>query len=111
MPVMIQFVSVMDGWTKTNFHSILHASTHFLVISSSNHPFPFASLKVPVLDLYGELDYPAVHRLAPERLQLINHGGNPLSKQVVATGADHYFSENSELLTKEVSDWLDSLGP
>ena len=75
------------------------------------HPFPFASLKVPVLDLYGELDYPAVHRLAPERLQLINHGGNPLSKQVVATGADHYFSDNSELLTKEVSDWLDSLGP
>ena len=75
------------------------------------HPFPFASLKIPVLDLYGELDYPAVHRLAPERLQLINHGGNPLSKQVVATGADHYFSDNSELLTKEVSDWLDSLGP
>ena len=75
------------------------------------HPFPFASLKVPVLDLYGELDYPAVHRLAPERLQLINHGGNPLSKQVVATGADHYFSDNSKLLIKEVSDWLDSLGP
>jgi len=75
------------------------------------HPFPFASLKVPVLDLYGELDYPAVHRLAPERLQLINHGGNPLSKQAVATGADHDFSDNSELLIKEVSDWLDSLGP
>jgi len=75
------------------------------------HPFPFASLKVPVLDLYGELDYPAVHRLAPERLKLLNHGGNPLSKQVVATGADHYFSDNSEQLIKEVSDWLDSLGP
>ena len=75
------------------------------------HPFPFASLKVPVLDLYGELDYPAVHRLAPERLKLINHGGNPLSKQIAAAGADHYFSDNSELLIKEVSDWLDSLGP
>ncbi len=75
------------------------------------HPFPFASLKVPVLDLYGELDYPAVHRLAPERLKLINHGGNPLSKQIAAPGADHYFSDNIELLTKEVSDWLNSLGP
>ena len=75
------------------------------------HPFPFASLKVPVLDLYGELDYPAVHRLAPERLKLINHGGNPLSKQIAAPGADHYFSDNSEQLIKEVSDWLDSLGP
>ncbi len=75
------------------------------------HPFPFASLKVPVLDLYGELDYPAVHRLAPERLTLINHGGNPLSKQMISAGADHDFSDNSEQLIKEVSDWLDSLGP
>ena len=73
------------------------------------HPFPFASLKVPVLDLYGELDYPAVHRLAPERLDLINQGGNTLSRQVVSAGADHDFSDNSEQLIKEVSDWLDSL--
>ena len=59
----------------------------------------------------GELDYPAVHRLAPERLKLIHHGGNPLSKQLVATGADHHFSDNGEELIKEVSDWLDSLDP
>ena len=75
-----------------------------------HHPFPFAALKVPVLDLYGELDYPAVHRLAPERLDLINQGGNPLSKQMISAGADHDFSDNSEQLIKEVSDWLDSLG-
>ena len=73
------------------------------------HPFPFASVAVPVLDLYGELDYPAVHRLAPERLTLINHGGNPLSKQMISAGANHDFSNNSEQLIKEVSDWLDSL--
>jgi len=53
-------------------------------------PFPFASLTVPVLDLYGEYDYPAVHRMAPERLHLIQQGGNPLSQQVIAPGADHY---------------------
>jgi hypothetical protein len=49
--------------------------------------------------------------LAPERLKLIHHGGNPLSKQLVATGADHHFSDNGEELIKEVSDWLDSLDP
>ncbi|MDP6919786.1 MAG: alpha/beta fold hydrolase [Arenicellales bacterium] len=73
------------------------------------HPFPFALLKVPVLDLYGALDYPAVHRMAPERLQLINEGGNPLSKQVVSAGVDHYFTDNSDQLIEEVNGWLDSL--
>ena len=73
------------------------------------HPFPFASIAIPVLDLYGEEDYPAVHRLAPERLTLINHGGNPLSQQMISAGANHDFSNNSEQLIKEVSDWLDSL--
>jgi len=75
-----------------------------------HHPFPFAALKVPVLDLYGELDYPAVHRLAPERLDLINQGGNALSRQVVSAGADHHFTDRSDQLTEEIGAWLDSLG-
>jgi len=74
------------------------------------HPFPFASVAIPVLDLYGEEDYPAVHRMAPERLQLMNQGGNPLSRQVMSAGVDHYFAGNSDQLTEEVSVWLDSLG-
>ena len=74
------------------------------------HPFPFASVKVPVLDLYGEEDYPAVHRMAPERLDLINQGGNALSRLIVSPGADHYFTDNSDQLIEEVSTWLDSLG-
>ena len=74
------------------------------------HPFPFASVAIPVLDLYGEEDYPAVHRMAPERLDLMNKGGNALSKQVASAGADHYFTDKSDQLTKEVSNWLDSLG-
>ena len=41
------------------------------------HPFPFARLKIPILDLYGEDDYPAVQRMAPERLTLIEEGGKP----------------------------------
>lgn len=71
--------------------------------------FPFASLTVPILDLYGEHDYPAVHRMAPERLQLIKQAGNPASRQIVAPGADHYFTGASDLLIEEVSVWLDGL--
>ncbi len=72
-------------------------------------PFPFASLRVPVLDLYGEYDYPAVQRMAPERLQLITQGGNPASRQVMAIRADHYFTGDSDLLIEEITTWLDSL--
>ena len=74
------------------------------------HPFPFASIAIPVLDLYGEEDFPAVHRMAPERLDLMNKGVNPLSRQIVSTGADHYFTDSSDQLTEEVSTWQDSLG-
>ena len=73
-------------------------------------PFPFASLTVPILDLYGEYDYPAVHRMAPERLQLIKQAGNPASRQITAPGADHYFTGTSDLLIEQVSAWLNSLG-
>ncbi len=72
-------------------------------------PFPLASLKVPVLDLYGELDYPAVHRMAPDRLRLLEQGGNPLSRQVIAPNVDHYFAGGSDQLIEQVSVWLDDL--
>jgi hypothetical protein len=71
--------------------------------------FPFASLTVPILDLYGEHDYPAVHRMAPERLRLIKQADNPASRQIVAPGADHDFTDASDLLIKEINAWLDSL--
>jgi pimeloyl-ACP methyl ester carboxylesterase len=73
------------------------------------HPFPFASLSIPVLDLYGERDYPAVHRLAPERLALIEKAANPYSQQIVAPGADHYFKGSTDVLSEHVKAWLDAL--
>ena len=73
------------------------------------HPFPFASLTIPVLDLYGERDYPAVHRLAPERLALMTQAANPLSAQVVIPNADHYFKGNTGEVAKTVAEWLASL--
>ena len=72
-------------------------------------PFALDRLKVPVLDLYGDDDYPAVHRLADERLAALRVGGNPASVQIVVPHADHYFRDRGEELLKAVSDWLDTL--
>ena len=72
-------------------------------------PFPLAELDIPVLDIYGEKEYPAVIRMAPERLAMLKKAGNPKSKQVVIPGANHYFTNKGEPLVKAVSEWLDHL--
>lgn len=71
--------------------------------------FPFAKLKMPVLDIYGGNEYPAVKRLAPERLRLIQQAGNPKSAQQVVPDVDHYFTDAGEPLLEAVADWLDKL--
>ena len=70
------------------------------------HPFPFASLDIPVLDIYGENDYPAVHRLAPQRLALMTQGGNARSKQIMLPEADHYFVDHPDEMTAAIGSWL-----
>lgn len=73
------------------------------------HPFPLANMRVPVLDIYGEKEYPSVIRMAPKRLAAIKKGGNPLSQQMVVKGANHYFTDKGDALVKQVTSWLDSL--
>ena len=70
------------------------------------HPFPFASLDIPVLDIYGENDFPAVHRLAPQRLALMTQGGNAKSEQIMLPRADHYFVDHPDEMTSAISNWL-----
>lgn len=72
-------------------------------------PFPLDRMTIPVLDLYGEKDYPAVLAMAQERLALIRKGGNALSKQQMIPGADHYCAGQSELLSNAVAGWLNGL--
>ena len=72
-------------------------------------PFPLEKLHVPILDVYGDEDYPAVQRLAPERMAAILAAGNPKSEQVVVPGADHYFKDHDDALLEVVNTWLDSL--
>jgi alpha-beta hydrolase superfamily lysophospholipase len=72
-------------------------------------PFPLAQLRVPVLDAYGDGEYPAVLRMAPQRLQAMRRAGHPKSQQRVIAGADHYFRDRGDTLVEMVADWLEGL--
>ena len=72
-------------------------------------PFPLARMSVPVLDIYGSNDYPAVLRMAPERKAMIEQAGNPHSAQRLIDGAEHYFNGHNDALVEAISDWLSRL--
>ncbi|MGB1257720.1 MAG: DUF3530 family protein [Thiolinea sp.] len=74
-----------------------------------NEPFPLDKMQVPVFDIYGEDDYPAVLKMAPERWKLMTAAGNPQSEQRVLTGADHYFKDKGDELGELVTNWLNGL--
>jgi pimeloyl-ACP methyl ester carboxylesterase len=73
------------------------------------HPFPLDKLSVPILDVYGEKDFPQVLSLAPERQALIQKAGNTHSKQMVLPDADHDYKDKGDALTAVVANWLNSL--
>jgi len=71
--------------------------------------FPLDWMHIPVLDLYGAEDYPAVIRLAPGRKAMMDKTGQEKSRQMVLPGADHYFTDQGDPLVSAVADWLDQL--
>ena len=72
-------------------------------------PFPLASMSVPILDLFGDEDYPAVLRDAPARLTAIQAAGNPRSAQRIIPGAGHFFRDMDDELVDAVAEWLATL--
>ena len=71
--------------------------------------FPLDKIKVPMLDVYAENDYPAVLKMAPERLRLIRVAANKKSSQVMVEGAEHYYVDKGDALTQVIDQWLQSL--
>jgi len=71
--------------------------------------FPLQDIKIPVLDIRGEYDYPAVVAKAPKRLKRMQQAGNSKSDQRVVAKSDHYFTDRGDALLTEVADWLNSL--
>ena len=72
--------------------------------------FPLAAMSVPVLDVFGDEDYPAVRREAPGRLAAMRAAGHPHSAQRVIPGADHDFRDTGDALVEVVAVWLATLG-
>ena len=71
--------------------------------------FPLDQLKVPVLDVYAENDYPAVKNMAESRKLLMDLAGNKKSKQVVIKNSNHYYVDKGKALTQAISQWLNTL--
>ena len=74
---------------------------------SMRQPFPFNKISKPLLDIIGEEDFPAVHRLAALREQKM--GTNAHFKQIKIPKANHYFTDQGDPLVEAVSNWLDTL--
>ncbi len=72
-------------------------------------PFPLDKFTVPVLDVYGEEEYPAVIKGAPERKTAIQQAGHPKSKQITVPHANHYFTDQGDALLDVVGSWLKGL--
>ncbi len=72
-------------------------------------PFPLDRMEVAILDLYGAEEFPAVIRMAPGRKAMIDKAGHQKSQQVVLPGANHYFTDQGNVLVGAVVDWLDQL--
>ncbi len=72
-------------------------------------PFALDKLPIPVLDVYAELDFPNVQRLAPVRREAMQRGGNAHSAQIVVPDAEHYFVDRGQELLEVVAAWLDRL--
>lgn len=66
------------------------------------HP---ATLKAPVLDLYGEKDFPEVLELAAKRAAVIRNIRG--SAQIRVAGADHFFNGMDNELVRNVKMFLD----
>jgi len=73
--------------------------------------FPLDIMLKPVLDVYGENDFPGVIRLSESRQNLMDVAANAKSAQMVIKGADHYYKENGtvQTLTNTIDTWLSGL--
>lgn len=72
-------------------------------------PQPYTGIKLPILDLYGAEDLPAVLSNAPARAAELK--ANPASKQVVSPATDHFFNNHDAELVRYVEEFLDAIFP
>lgn len=74
-------------------------------------PASLAKINIPVLDLYGELDFEGVRDSAGERATAARQAGNKAYRQRSAPGADHFFTGLDTALAQQVRSWLAKNAP
>ncbi len=72
---------------------------------------PLDTMLKPVLDVFGEKDFPGVIRSSESRKSLMDISGNSQNAQKIIKGADHYYKENGtdQALTDAINTWLSEL--
>ena len=65
-----------------------------------------AKIHMPVLDLYGSEDLPAVRDTAADRVGIAADAGNSDYRQVQVEGANHFVNGRDQVLVETVADWL-----
>lgn len=70
--------------------------------------FPLDRMRVPILDIFGADEFPAVLKGAPARLKAFA-GRHTSSRQIAVPSADHYFKGADEPLGAAISTWLDQV--
>jgi len=72
---------------------------------------PLDVMLKPVLDVYGEKDFPGVRRSAEDRKWLMDIANNKKSVQKVIKKADHYYQEKgtAKALIDTIDEWLTKL--
>jgi pimeloyl-ACP methyl ester carboxylesterase len=71
-------------------------------------PAWIAAITLPMLDLYGENDLPAVKNTAADRAAAAARAGNATFTQVEVPGAGHMFQGRNDALQEAVLNWLDA---
>lgn len=68
--------------------------------------YTYSSVRIPVLDLYGENDLPPVLKMAKKRALSLK--GKPISKQVRVPKSDHFYNNHEAEMVHEVKQFLDT---
>jgi alpha/beta superfamily hydrolase len=71
--------------------------------------FALDQMKIPLLDVYASNDFPAVLRMAPERLRAMERGGNEKNAQLMIADSEHYFAGRGDELLQAIAAWLNTL--
>ena len=108
----VAIVSHSLGATMAN-HYLIYTSAPavdaWVMISIINGLEDMFRIKVPVLDVFGSNDWSVTRFGGDERLAQIRKIAG--SKQVVVTGAEHFFEGHREELTRSIVSFLDAALP